>query len=97
MKASLGPELDDTGNYDATPATGEHCEAAIGLQKFLPQYGPETRVEIESNGVSPLMDLPPNVILPDPHSPARNAISDPSPLRRDAPYHSPIGRKQYPT
>ena len=85
------PEPEDIGNDDTTQATTEPGEPAIGLTEFLPQDGPETRVEIESNGVSPLVDLPPNIILPHPHSPARNAISDPSPPRRDTPHHSPIG------
>ena len=79
------PEPEDIGNDDT-------------LQPLLNLVNrPETRVEVESNGASPLMNLPPNIILPDPHSPARNAISDPSPPRRHTSHHSPIDREQYPT
>ena len=85
------PEQEDIGNNDTTPATTEPVELAVGPPEFLPQDGSETRVGIKSNGESPLLNLPPNVILPDLHSPVRNAISDPSPPRRSTPYHSPAG------
>ena len=91
------PEPEDKGKDDATQATTEPDQIAIGPMKFLPQDDSETGVEIESNRASPFVDLPLNIILHDLHSPASNAISDLYPPRRYTAHHSPAGRKQYPT
>ena len=90
------PEPEYIGNDDTTPLTSEPDEPAVGPPEFSQQDGPETRVEIESNGASPLMDLPLNIILSDLHSPARNAISDPPPPRRDTPQQYPTRKHSWP-